>query len=625
MINGMPRSALFAFVALALSCNQTPTSVLLAVEAAPGLPAIDQLSLNVYDDQGVVVDGRRLPREGEPELPSSVVLFPDRDQGELRILVRGLHDTDVVGEGTTRVTLKKGQQVRATVTVSSGRLPDRDSDGVPDEIDNCPDYINATQGPCDVDGGLDLGDGPPLDVQPTDADLGPDLPQPDLNCDVDKDSYLSAACGGDDCDDSEPKANPGATEGPAGSASCSDGLDNDCDGDADGDDSDCIACTSDGECSDGTICTTDTCVSGQCVHSATNEGKPCSDNLCATATKCAAGKCDGKPKVCPTSNDCKVATCTVDVGCGEVDKPDGTACSDTDPCTTNETCQSGSCVAPTQSPSCYVDGTCYDDGDKPDACRVCDTAKSQTAWTILSSYCYISGVCRADGYTSGTCRTCDTSASQTSWTIKSGYCYIGGTCYQSGASGSGCDVCDPTQSATSWSAKTDCGIVLVALNEGHTGNLGGLSGANSLCQTQATAAKLTGTYKAFLSTSTQDVVSLIPSAQASLPVYNSKAEQLYSSWTSVFGGSGWPGSVTIYSFDGKAVDEGTGASPAWNDADCWHGSTSAGLVSTGNTCTDWTATTGSGAGGEIDMNQMMTPGETNLCTLYQAVICVRIP
>ena len=90
----------------------------------------------------------------------------------IQILVRGFHDTDVVGEGTTRVTLKPSTQVKATVIVSGGRLPDGDSDGVPDEIDNCPDYINATQGPCNVDGGVDAAAG--------DSDVGVPVGDGDL-------------------------------------------------------------------------------------------------------------------------------------------------------------------------------------------------------------------------------------------------------------------------------------------------------------------------------------------------------------------------------------------------------------------------------------------------------------
>ena len=57
--------------------------------------------------------------------------------------------------------------------------------------------------------------------------------------DADGDGYYDEACGGDDCDDTDPDVNPGATEGPLEDPSCSDGIDNDCDGYVDLDDWGC--------------------------------------------------------------------------------------------------------------------------------------------------------------------------------------------------------------------------------------------------------------------------------------------------------------------------------------------------------------------------------------------------
>jgi formylglycine-generating enzyme required for sulfatase activity len=59
--------------------------------------------------------------------------------------------------------------------------------------------------------------------------------------DTDGDGYVSNACGGDDCNDSNAGVNPGATEGPYGDPVCSDTLDNDCDGSVDGTDTGCAA------------------------------------------------------------------------------------------------------------------------------------------------------------------------------------------------------------------------------------------------------------------------------------------------------------------------------------------------------------------------------------------------
>lgn len=76
-------------------------------------------------------------------------------------------------------------------------------------------------------------------------------------CDYDNDGYFSskasgpcivsdcipAGCqvtSGTDCKDNDSSVNPDATEGPFGSSTCSDGIDNDCDGKTDSNDSDCI-------------------------------------------------------------------------------------------------------------------------------------------------------------------------------------------------------------------------------------------------------------------------------------------------------------------------------------------------------------------------------------------------
>ncbi len=66
--------------------------------------------------------------------------------------------------------------------------------------------------------------------------------------DQDGDRFLDEACGGDDCDDTDFDINPGAQEGPPQEPTCTDGIDNDCDGLIDAEDeADCICWDEDGD------------------------------------------------------------------------------------------------------------------------------------------------------------------------------------------------------------------------------------------------------------------------------------------------------------------------------------------------------------------------------------------
>jgi len=67
-----------------------------------------------------------------------------------------------------------------------------------------------------------------------DCDSLVDFDDSDCSCwDTDGDLYEDQACGGTDCDDSDPNVNPGLSEAPFGDSMCTDGIDNDCDGDID--------------------------------------------------------------------------------------------------------------------------------------------------------------------------------------------------------------------------------------------------------------------------------------------------------------------------------------------------------------------------------------------------------
>jgi hypothetical protein len=346
-------------VSLLLACKAVPTSILLEIRAGTGVADLEELRLTVISSADVPVKERRVPAEGRPTLPGELVLYPPDAAATVRILVRGLRGGSVTAEGATVVPLERERQTRATVTLGAGRLPDRDGDGIPDGIDSCPDLPNPSQGPCSGDAGVDArpdaaGDGAPLrDLAP---DRGGDLGG-DLDCDRDKDTYRALACGGDDCDDDRASVHPGASEGPPGDATCSDGIDNDCDGGKDQQDTGCKVCNVDNQCDDKNPCTADACVSGQCENTATSEGASCDDkNACTTGTVCTNGACAGGSAVScqPSTNPCKQVSCNPASGCVTGNRADGTACNDGLYCTNPDACKAGVCTGPARDCSAGV-------------------------------------------------------------------------------------------------------------------------------------------------------------------------------------------------------------------------------------------------------------------------------
>ncbi|MCK5796579.1 MAG: hypothetical protein KAI47_05325, partial [Deltaproteobacteria bacterium] len=73
--------ALGIWVLSATHCTSIPTSVLLDIRPGVGLPEIGALGITIFNAEGIAVPSRQIPEAKKAELPSTVVLFPDRDQG----------------------------------------------------------------------------------------------------------------------------------------------------------------------------------------------------------------------------------------------------------------------------------------------------------------------------------------------------------------------------------------------------------------------------------------------------------------------------------------------------------------------------------------------------------------
>ena len=115
----------------------------------------------------------------------------------------------------------------------------------------------------------------------------------------------------------------------------------------DGVDNNCNGVTDENLCDDANLCTSDVCDLGAvppaCSHTPTS-GDPCSDgNLCTENDTCDIGKCKGGAvSNCDDANPCSDDSCAPKKGCVNAFK-NGKVCDDGDPCTKNESCNSGIC------------------------------------------------------------------------------------------------------------------------------------------------------------------------------------------------------------------------------------------------------------------------------------------
>jgi hypothetical protein len=174
---------LFAVAACARSQDAVETGLLLRFENAAEAPVPDEVRLFLYDQGGRLFHDERLPRSGPltpralPEL-GSLLVYPGQTQGPLRGFARGYRASQRVSDAVIKmIAVRPNQVVEATMRLSPDALDDRDQDGVPDEIDNCP-QPNPEQKGCapgpDADPPDATGDAPAPDAMALDAAGPPD-------------------------------------------------------------------------------------------------------------------------------------------------------------------------------------------------------------------------------------------------------------------------------------------------------------------------------------------------------------------------------------------------------------------------------------------------------------------
>ncbi len=148
-------------------------------------------------------------------------------------------------------------------------------------------------------------------------------------------------------------------DAPVPQAEVCNGIDDDCDGNLD-----------EGEgggapalCDDGNECTTDSCLGAGGCTSVPQDGAECSDgDPCTQSDECQSGVCKGFAVTCDDNNPCTSDSCDPQGDCQNDPTPG--ACDDGDDCTLGDACVQGSCVAGI-AVNCADNNPCTDDSCDP--------------------------------------------------------------------------------------------------------------------------------------------------------------------------------------------------------------------------------------------------------------------
>ena len=247
-------------------------------------------------------------------------------------------------------------------------------------------------------------------------------------------------------------------DGPQASQEICDDVDNDCDGETDniaaspcslqnqyGTCPGTLACGSLGPECQGTAPVAEACNGADDNCNSQTDEAGCDDGLGCTTDTC-AGPFDCRHQL-------QVGFCAIDAACwGNGAFNPNNAC---------QVCNSGtSTSAWSQAPNtCLINGQCYPNGavNPNNACQVCDVTQGASAWSVAGNTCTIGGTCYASGAANpqNACEICAPSQSTTAWTQAVATCNIQGQCYASGVTkpGAPCLVCSPDQNATGWTAR----------------------------------------------------------------------------------------------------------------------------------------------------------------------------
>jgi hypothetical protein len=142
----MPRALLLWTIACALTaCGSGETSLRVTVS---GDADETTLRVSLYDQHGELFHNQAPPDHAS--LPGDLVILVAPDS-KLRLyaVAKQNHDS---ADGIARATAPAGSETHVDLALVQPTWHDGDDDGVPDQIDNCPDVENSDQADADGDG-----------------------------------------------------------------------------------------------------------------------------------------------------------------------------------------------------------------------------------------------------------------------------------------------------------------------------------------------------------------------------------------------------------------------------------------------------------------------------------------
>ena len=239
--------------------------------------------------------------------------------------------------------------------------------------------------------------------------------------------------------------------------------------------------------------------------------------------------------------------------------------------------------------------------------------------TLVTNFFYFTGTASNGATTANTCSdwTDSTNSSNTTFGSSDGTTYFwtsyGDTgcsvtdhllCFQTGTGGSLPSLALPA------SAKK----VFVTSQTYKGGDLGSVAGGDTICQARATAAGLTGTFKAWLSDSSTDAIDNVTTgATTDGPFYRLDGVKIADNKAALIN------TATTPLFTAITRDE-TGA---YNSNSVWTGTSPTGVL-TANNCVNWTSSSGGDhgtSGIEVESNSGWTTWSTVACNGNAALYC----